>query len=182
MLEWIKKWGAFGILLTLFIGGITLSGLFWSTSNTNLQIDLRRAQEDATKARAELASIKESLREKESLVSKASPSPSPTKAPETPNQTTAKIYPGNSASLFDDAIIISVTNIPFGGPPLRYRVDATIGAPGIDNIPVKEADVGYVTEVKSQGGVFEVRLIAVDSLGFSATFSVTRKTTNAATK
>jgi hypothetical protein len=171
MLQALKGIGAFGILLAAFALGFTMGSNFYSSSNQNLQIDLRHAQDDlrtaqenATKARQELEAAKTSV-----LVSAASPSPKPSTLAVDSTQETANITEGRSKDLFHGALSISVIALSYEGG--RYTVDATIGVPGLPNVPIKHADVGYVTQIRSKD-TYEVRVVSLDFA--SATFAVTK--------
>jgi hypothetical protein len=58
MTNTIKAVGAFGILIALFMAGFGIATGIWSSSNASLQVDVRRAQEEVTNVRAELAAAK----------------------------------------------------------------------------------------------------------------------------
>lgn len=73
---------------------------------------------------------------------------------------------GQTASLFEDKIIISLIGISFEGDPLRNRAFATVGSPGKKNASLESADVGHAVVFEG----YEVRLVACDT--FNAAFLV----------
>jgi hypothetical protein len=170
MLQALKGIGAFAFLLAVFMAGITISNNNWSSYNATLQTDLRHTQEERDKLRAELGATKAEV-----LGTKTSqPTLNPTVATKKVNQedvtvTSVNVLVGESASVFDGALTISVVAIVFEGNPYRYKVVATVGGPGIENVSIDHADVGYVASVKSKDS-FEVRVVSISSS--VATFSV----------
>lgn len=86
------------------------------------------------------------------------------------NSESFSLRAGETARPFNGKIAVSLVGIKFDGDPLRYKIFATIGAPGKENKSLDKADVGYAVVFEG----YEVRVVASDT--FSATFLVTRIT------
>jgi hypothetical protein len=186
MINALKSIGAFGFLVTVFMAGFGLSSSRWSASNAILQNDLRHAQEELAKARAEVGAAKADFaalqpRPTSTPEAIAAPSPEPsTSLPEASTTPSAKPEPrasnsekvtlerDQSATLFDGQVVISLVGISYEGDPLRHKATATIGGPGTNNVQIEKQDVGYVARFKD----FEVRIVGANT--FNVDFSVTR--------
>lgn len=174
---YIKGVGAFGILVAIFMAGFGISHNNWTSLHAQLQNDLRHAQEDATKARAELGAAKtEFVQLKAASINAAQPG-SPlkdgagAKADANLNEITINIPRAKSVTLFDGKLLISLIATPYEGDPLRHTVVATIGSPGHPNLDIDRKDVGYVTEYKASD-TFRIRITEAST--FDATFLATR--------
>ena len=66
---------------------------------------------------------------------------------------------GATERVFDGSLILSMTESSYEGNPLRYKITATLGAPGTDSLVLDKVDVGYRVEYKD----YEIRVIAVGS-------------------
>jgi hypothetical protein len=180
----IKAIGAFGILVTVFMSGFSISNSNWSASNANLQIELTRARDEATKARAESSRAGQELatakadyaliaarhadsKLQTNALSVVAP---PSDIAET-NRASLFVSAEGTTSAFDGDILISVSSIDFGGSPLRHRVNAVVGAPGFPGVAMDNVDVGYVTNILAKWR-YEVRVTQADT--FSAGFMVIR--------
>lgn len=179
----IKAVGAYSILLGFLAIGATIATIFWSSSNANLQTDLRRAQEALTEARSELSQIKSEYAQYRGQTkqadnqdrvtppeTKASPiakSPSSITVEESQQQIT--VEEGKTASLFGGDILISLVQTSFEGTPLSQKVFATIGSPNYSNLKIERQDVGYSVIYKGRAK-YEIRITGADT--FSAKFLV----------
>ena len=178
--ERIKAFGAYSILLTVLGIGITISTIFWSSSNTNLQNDLRRAQESLSEARAELSQLKseyaqyraQAQNKAEDSQGKAVPSAN-ISSPQIPplstlqDQVEVSVDEGKTASLFEGDLLISLIQTSFDGQPLAQKVFATIGSPNQSNVRIEGEDVGYKVTYNGKAK-YEIRITAADT--FSAKF------------
>jgi hypothetical protein len=180
----IKAVGAYSILLGFLAFGATMATIFWSSSNTNLQTDLRRSQDELTKARAELAEVKteyaqyrgenqetktEIRNENLSTNMASSQNNVPTNALD---KVLVKIPTGQSGSFFNGDLLISLIENAFEGNPLRHKVIAVVGSPGYPNLKIDRKDIGYTVTFNGRA-TYDIRIVATDT--FSATFLVTRK-------
>jgi hypothetical protein len=131
--EYIKAIAAFGILITVFMAGFTISGGFWSSSNSALQNDLRRGREEMAQIRDELENMKleyshyrdlhpgqPSAPLQQATETKASSPPPPgepsvgerqAKGSATPNYERLALRAGSSGTAGDGQLVISVVGI-----------------------------------------------------------------------
>jgi ribosomal protein L29 len=183
----IKAVGAYSILLGFLAIGATIATIFWSSSNANLQTDLRRAQEALTEARSELSQIKseyaqyrgqtktkQANNQDSSIPPTTKPSPtiqSPSSITVEETQQEITVEEGKTVSLFSGDILISLVQTSFEGSPLSQKVFATVGSPNYPNLKIERQDVGYSVTYKGKAK-YEIRIIAADT--FSAKFLVTK--------
>jgi|GEM_PF-6676936 len=180
----IRAVGAYSILLGFLALGVTIATIFWSSSNANLQTDLRRSNENFARATAELSEVKSEYAQYRAQHSKlpeqTAAAPVDKSAPiaedhgqgESQQQITLIVPTENTRSAFDGDLVISVPDTPFVGDPPRHKVIATIGSPGEQSVKIEREDVGYDLMYMSKGIRYSVRIAAAGT--FSATFLVTR--------
>lgn len=180
----IRAVGAYSILLGFLALGVTVATIFWSSSNTNLQTDLRHSNEDLARARAELSEVKSEYARYRAQHSKpieqSAAVPIDKETPviesrgqgESPQQITLTVPTEDTKGVFDGDLVISVPGTPFEDSPPRHKVIATIGSPGSQSVKVEREDVGYELMYSTRGSRYSVRIAAAST--FSATFLVTR--------
>lgn len=178
----LKDLGAFAFLITVFMAGVGLSSLNWSSSYTLLQNDLRHSQEDLTRTGMELAQVKSEyavFREKSMSFNNSNQEKglnlnlSETKLDSSiqNKRTFESISLGteNTGYLFNREIFISLVATTFEGDPLRHKVIATVGSPGYETIKIDRKDVGYVVRYKAND-IYEI--LVTEANTFSAEFQV----------
>ena len=186
--EYIKAIAAFGILVTIFMAGFTISGNFWSSSNATLQSDFRRSNEALVQARAELEKVKleysqfrDAHQDKDAGLVKQTPVSS-TKTDDkqlgaTPKNPSGRpssqserlsLRAGDSTDAFGGDVIVSLIGIKFEGDPLRHKATFSIGSQGSPTTTYQKQDIGAVVKWKN----FEIRLLSADT--FDAKFLISR--------
>lgn len=196
--EHLKDAAAYGIILAVGMGGVALSSLVWSTANSQLQDDLRRANADSAAVRVQLGELKteyalyrdghpakdagsgqaqpgsrpgEPIKEKgQLLASKEKTTGAP--PPELHTREILSVVHGTTGDAFNGELTISVAGIQFLTDPTRYRVTVTVSAPGLPQAKMEHAGVGDVVRYKTATGVYEVTVRELNS--YSASFSVVR--------
>lgn len=183
--SYLRGFGAFAFLITIFMAGFGIASTSWSSSNSTLQIDLRHSQEELSKSTQELAQVKSEyavFRQKstsgENNVQTKVLTPQKASEPTAPGeqatgQTSEILNIGTEKTgyAFNGAISVSLAATPFEGDPLRHKVLATVSSAGSPSFTIDRKDVGFVTTYKAKE-TYEILVAAADT--FSAQFRVTR--------
>lgn len=173
-----------GLGAGLIVVGVTIAstfwGAFWTSTYSRLRDDLNRTQAQLLNVQSEYAAYRG--RNPESRTQSAAPVPPPSQTQALTGGTPAagssqtgsedkRIEAGSTQTFFGEDLSISVVGMSFEGNPLRDKVTAILGSPGLPNQNLDRQDVGYVVRYKGRG-TFEIRIVAADTFG--AEFRVTR--------
>lgn len=179
LVERIKSLAPHPLLFTIFALVVTLSQILWFTSFTDLQTDLRRAQEELTQAKTQLTETKQELEKVKTdfaIAIKQARLNNPATTYVDPKNSDAghlnvTIAIGSSIKLFGNKLTISLIDTQFKSNPSRYIVNAAISSPDQPEMKIKNAEVGFIADYLQEKG-FTIEIVSVD--GFSAMFSVKR--------
>jgi hypothetical protein len=176
----IKSLGSYGILLTIFMAGAVLTTIWWNTTVSNLQNDVRGAESELAKVKQEYAEYRGKHRTKNVKTQEKTnhnPTDIDSQKPSSDvgkNEISLTVETGNIASvnISGDQLSISLLGTVYEGKPPRYTVTAKISSPGFTVMEVEHLDIGdtitYNGKIK-----YEVRPVEIGV--FSAKFLITPK-------
>jgi hypothetical protein len=178
----LKAIGAFGVLFLLFMAGFTISTSFWSSSNATLQNDLQHSQDELSKAIRELADLKSEYAafRQRGITGNSRPgagnqilppSEGGTQAPTGQDYEMISVATEETSYGFRGEIFISLAAIAFEGEPLRHKVIATVGSPGLPSLTIDRKEVGFTTRFKAKD---DFSIVVTEADTFSAQFLVTK--------
>lgn len=179
----IKQISAYGILISSFAIGISIAGIFWSSTVTNLNSELSKERVELKNVTEELAQIKEDYliykttkengRNELTKYSSLPPLTDTIQRGQTRSAIETKtINTEKSYSFFSGELTISLIATPFEGDPLRHKVLANIASPKGKVILIDKEDIGTVINYTGKNN-FEITILEVET--FSATFQVRKE-------
>lgn len=145
-----------------------------------------RLRDELSRVRTELLMVQSEYAAYRGRNPEAKAQGSPIASPPSPAQPTASspgpvsaqdniedktIGAGSTQTFFGGSVSISVLGISFEGDPLRNKVTAVVGSPGLPNQKVDRQDVGYVMRFKARD-TYEIRVVRAQT--FDAEFRVGR--------
>lgn len=161
-LDYVRAVSPYLILLSFFGIGATIATVFWSSSYSTLQKDLRHGREELSTARVELEKVKSDLAKYQ--IGELPRTGSTT-------QVEIRITAGDTATVLGDDVRISLVGTVFESNPSRYKVNATVVSPGFEEMKIGNAEVGYTVSYSGKG-TFDIEILAADT--FSARFLLQR--------
>jgi hypothetical protein len=172
--DYIKAIGAFGILLSVFSFGFSLAGAWWSSTISNLNMELTNTRTLLNKTQEELSAVKQDYMEfiSESDVPGFEMRDSISKADTTDGNISRTIDLQKTESFFNDDLTISLVAIPFEGDPQRHMVVANITSEDGSVLELKNKDVGTSFEFGKKTK-YQITITEIET--FSATFAIRRQ-------
>jgi hypothetical protein len=178
--HFIRQAGAYSILLTCLALGVTVSAIVFSASNTRMQTELRRAQDDLEKARQENETLKIDLARRGTPSLGVDQGGSSTQRipdvslPKTTNELheiEAVIETGRTVSLFGNSLRFTLLGTQFQSNPSRYVVTVSAVSPGQAVMTAQQVEVGSIIRYPATKG-FDIQVLSGDAL--SARFLIKR--------
>lgn len=175
--DYIKAIGAFGILLSVFSFGFSLAGAWWSSTISNLNMELTNTRTLLIKTQEELSAVKQDYMEfiTESSEPGFENRDSVALADTSDGNLSITIDVQTSESFFNNDLTISLVAIPFEGDPERHMVVANVTGNDGSVLELKNKDVGTTFEF---GKNTKYQITITEIATFSATFSIRKISVN----
>lgn len=172
--DYIKAIGAFGILLSVFSFGFSLAGAWWSSTISNLNMELTNTRTQLNKTQEELAAVKQDYMEfiTESDEPGFEMRDSIAQADTVDGNISRTIDLQRTESFFNGDLSISLVAIPFEGDPERHMVVANITGSDGSVLELKNKDVGTSFEF-GKNTKYQITITEIET--FSATFAIRKQ-------